>query len=81
MLQKILLKTGEKIHWFISDGGWRIILLFGLIAIVFGVIGFYGTHEFHWGYFLCLHCPIYLFCSWALYKVFKLIKNNPDIFK
>ena len=36
---------------------------------------------FNWKWFLFFELPLYAFCGWALYKVFKLIKNNPDVFK
>lgn len=81
MLKNLINSCGEKIHWFLTDGGWRIILLFAFIAIAFAIIGYYGTHGFKLGWFLCLELPLYLFCGWALSKVFKLIKDNPNIFK
>lgn len=80
-MEKILNKIGEKIHWFLSDGGWRVIIVFAVIAIMMAVVGYYGTHGFKLGWFLCLELPLYLFCGWALSKVFKLIKDNPDIFR
>jgi hypothetical protein len=80
-MEEILNKLGKKIHWFLTDGGWRVILLFAFIAIVFAIVGHYGTHGFNLGWFLCLELPLYLFCGWALSKVFKLIKDNPDIFR
>ena len=81
MIRNLINICGNKIHWFLTDGGWRVILLFAFIAIVFAMVGFYGTHGFDWKWFLFLHCPLYIFCGWALYNVFKLIKNNPDVFK
>lgn len=78
---EILNKIGEKIHWFLTDGGWRVIIVFAVVAIIMAVVGYYGTHGFNVWWFLCLELPLYLFCGWALSKVFKLIKNNPDIFK
>ena len=32
MLKNLINFCGEKIHWFLTDGGWRIILLFAFIA-------------------------------------------------
>lgn len=78
---EILNKIGEKIHWFLSDGGWRVIIVFAVVAIMMAVVGYYGTHGFNIWCFLCLELPLYLFCGWALSKVFKLIKDNPDIFR
>jgi hypothetical protein len=81
MLKNLINFCGEKIHWFLTDGGWRIILLFAFIAIVFAMVGYYSTQGFNLGRFLRLELPLYLFCGWALSKVFKLIKDNPDIFR
>lgn len=78
---KILKNVGEKIHKFISDGGWISILVFGFFGILFAVIGHYGTMGFNWKWFVFFELPLYTVCGWALYKVFKLIKNNPEIFK
>ena len=78
---KIINKIGEKIHWFISDGGWRVIIVFAIVAIVFAIVGYYGTHGFNLGWFLFLELPLYIFCGWALYMCLKLINNHPDIFK
>jgi Zn-dependent protease len=38
MLKNLINFCGEKIHWFLTDGGWRIILLFAFIAIVFAIV-------------------------------------------
>ena len=77
----ILNKAGEQLHKFISNGGWLSILVFAFIGIVLAIIGYYGTVGFNWKMFVFAELPLYAFCGWALYKVFKLIKNNPDIFK
>lgn len=74
-------KSGEQLHKFISNGGWLSILVFAFIGIVLAIIGYYGTVGFNWKMFVFAELPLYAFCGWALYKVFKLIKNNPDIFK
>lgn len=81
MLKNLINFCGEKIHWFLTVGGWRTILLFAFISIIMAVVGHYGTMGFNWKWFLFFELPLYAFCGWALYKVFKLIKNNPDIFR
>lgn len=80
-MKNILYKVGEKIHLFISNGGWLSILVFAFIGIIMAVVGYYGKMGFNWKWFLFLELPLYAFCGWALYNVFKLIKNNPDVFK
>ena len=78
---KLISKAGEQLHKFISNGGWLSILVFAFFGILFAVVGYYGTMGFNWKWFLFFELPLYAFCGWALYKVFKLIKNNPDVFK
>lgn len=78
---KLFKLIGEKIHRYISDGGWLFILVFAFIGIAFAVIGYYGKVGFNWKMFVFAELPLYAFCIWALSKVFKLIKNNPDVFK
>ena len=78
---EIISKIGEKIHWFISDGGWRVIIVFAIVAIMMAVVGYYGTHGFNLGWFLCLELPLYIFSGWTVYTIYKLIENNQNIFK
>lgn len=78
---KLFNLIGKKIHYCISNGGWITILVFAFIAILFAIIGYYGTVGFNWKMFIFAELPLYAFCGWALYKVFKLIKDNPDTFK
>ena len=81
IMKTLLRKAGEQLHKFISNGGWISILVFAFFGILFAVVGHYGTMGFNWKWFLFFELPLYAFCGWALYKVFKLIKNNPDVFK
>lgn len=80
-IAKLFKLIGEKIHYGISNGGWVTVLVFAFIGIAFAIIGYYGTVGFNWKMFLFAELPLYLFCAWALSKVFKLIKDNPDTFK
>lgn len=80
-IDKLFKLIGEKIHYWISNGGWLTVLVFAFIAILFAIIGYYGTVGFNWKMFIFAELPLYAFCIWALSKVFKLIKNNPDTFK
>ena len=80
-MKTLLNKAGEQLHKFISNGGWITILVFAFFGILFAVVGHYGTMGFNWKWFLFFELPLYAFCGWALYKVFKLIKHNPDVFK
>lgn len=80
-IDKVFKQIGEKIHYCISNGGWLTVLVFAFIAILFAIIGYYGTVGFNWKMFIFAELPLYAFCIWALSKVFKLIKNNPDTFK
>ena len=80
-IKNLLSNAGEQLHKFISNGGWISILVFAFFGILFAVVGHYGTMGFNWKWFLFFELPLYAFCGWALHKVFKLIKNNPDVFK
>ena len=80
-IDKLFKLIGEKIHYVISNGGWLSVLVFAFIGIVFAIIGYYGRVGFNWKMFVFAELPLYAFCIWALSKVFKLIKNNPDTFK
>lgn len=78
---KILTKIGEVLHKGISSGGWVAALVFAFFGILFAMVGYYGEVGFNWKMFLFAELPLYVFCGWALYKVFKLIINNPNVFK
>jgi membrane protein DedA with SNARE-associated domain len=78
---KLINRTGQQLHKFISNGGWITILVIAFLGIFCAVVGHYGTMGFNWKWFLFFELPLYAFCGWALHKVFKLIKNNPDTFK
>jgi hypothetical protein len=80
-MKTLLNKAGQQLHKFISNGGWLSILVFAFIGIALAIIGYYGTVGFNWKMFVFAELPLYAFCGWALYNVFKLIKNNPDVFK
>lgn len=78
---KILTKIGEALHKCISNGGWVAVLVFAFFGVLFAMVGYYGEVGFNWKMFLFAELPLYLFCGWALHKVFKLIINNPNVFK
>ena len=78
---KLFKLIGEKIHSYISNGGWISVLVIAFLGILMAVVGYYGTVGFNWKMFVFAELPLYTFCIWALSKMFKLIKNNPDIFK
>ena len=80
-MRNILLKCGKKIHNFLSKGGWITVLVVAFLGIFLAIVGHYGTMGFNWKWFVFFELPLYVFCAWALSNVFKLIKNNPDIFK
>lgn len=80
-IDKLFKLIGEKIHRYISNGGWISILVIAFLGILMAVVGYYGTAGFNWKMFVFAELPLYAFCGWALYKVFKLIKDNPDTFK
>ena len=80
-IAKLFKLIGEKIHKYISNGGWISVLVIAFLGILMAVIGYYGTVGFNWKMFIFAELPLYAFCVWALSKMFKLIKNNPDVFK
>lgn len=74
-------KIGDKIVRFINNGGWRDCIALGIAGIVLTIIAIYGRCGFNIWRFIFTDLPLFSFCGWALYKAFKLIKDNPDIFK
>lgn len=69
------------VYDFVNNGGWRFIIIFGLIGIISTIIAMYGRCGFNWIRFIFADIPLFSFCGWALYHVYKLIKNNKDVFK
>lgn len=69
-----------KTYIMVKDNGC---VLFGIAigAIAMAVLGYYGTNGFSWKTFLCMELPLYLFCTWTLWKAFELYKKTREIGK
>jgi len=64
-------KLYVRFNDFLENGGGYVVFLFGLVAIIFAIVGFYGTHGFDWRWFVFFHLPLYIFCGWALWQAMK----------
>lgn len=80
-MEKIMQKIHKKTTEFIGNGGWLTILVFGGLGLIFAIVGHYGTMGFNWKWFLFFELPLYCFMGWAIYQIFKMIKNHPDVFR
>jgi len=49
-------------------------LTLAFFGITFAIVGHYGTIGFNIKWLLFFELPLYLFCTWALYKAYKLYK-------
>ena len=70
-MKQILDKFYMKFTDFLNKGGGYVVILVGVIAIVFAIVGFYGKNGFDWRWFVFFHLPLYAFCGWALYQTVK----------
>lgn len=75
-------KLDKAFTEFLSDGGGIFIFFVALLGIFFACMGFYWTVGFNLKWFFCLHLPIFLFCTWALWKAvrmyFKFLKDKDE---
>lgn len=74
-------KISYLVYNFINSGGWRVVIFLGVIGIVLCIIAIYGRCGFDIGRFIIADLPLFFFCGWSLYRVYKLIKNNKNIFR
>ena len=65
----------RKLHNFIKNGGWITIALIAFFGILSAVISHYSILGFNWKWFVFFEMPLYIFCGWVMYNVFKMIKN------
>ena len=61
---------------FLTNGGGYVVFLIAVIAIIFAIVGFWGTHDFDWKWFVFFHVPLYGFCGWALFEAMKMYKRT-----
>ena len=52
------------------------VLTLAFFGITPAIIGHYGTMGFNWKWFIFFELPLYLFCTWALYRIYKLLKHK-----
>jgi hypothetical protein len=70
----LLFKFGEFLHKHFEDFTKPFVLTLAFFGIAFAIVGHYGTMGFNLKWFLFFELPLYLFCGWALFKVYKLYK-------
>lgn len=68
-------KIGQLIHKFIQSGGWVTILGIAFFGILAAIVSHYSLMGFNWKWFVFFEMPLYGFCGWAFYNVFKTIKK------
>lgn len=68
-------KIGQLIHKFIHSGGWVTILGIAFFGILAAIVSHYSLMGFNWKWFVFFEMPLYGFCGWAFYNVFKTIKK------
>ena len=68
-------KIGKLLHKFIHGGGWVTILVIAFVGILTAVVSHYSLMGFNWKWFVFFEMPLYGFCGWAFYNVFKTIKK------
>jgi membrane protein DedA with SNARE-associated domain len=74
-LKRLNEKVYEKLHNFIKNGGWITILMIAFFGIASAVVSHYSLMGFNWKWFVFFEMPLYWFCGWAFYNVFKTIKK------
>ena len=65
----------RKLHNFIKNGGWIDIIVIAFFGILSAVISHYSILGFNWKWFIFFEMPLYIFCGWVMYNIFKKIKT------
>lgn len=65
----------RKLHNFIKNDGWITIAMTAFLGILSAVISHYSILGFNWKWFIFFEMPLYIFCGWVMYIVFKMIKT------
>ena len=66
---------GNLLNKFIRSGGRITILVIAIIGILAAIVSHYSLMGFNWKWFVFFEMPLYGFCCWAFYNVFKTIKK------
>jgi hypothetical protein len=74
-MERYIKKFGRKLHKFITEGGWITILMLAFFGIASAIVSHYAIMGFNWKWFVFFEMPLYVFCGWAFYNVFKTIKQ------
>lgn len=74
-MERYIIKFCRKLHKFITDGGWITILMIAFFGIASAIVSHYAIMGFNWKWFVFFEMPLYVFCGWAFYNVFKTIKQ------
>ena len=71
---------GNLLHKFIVEKrGWIVILIIAFLGILSAIVSHYSLMGFNWKWFVFFEMPLYGFCGWAFYNVFKTIKRIKDL--
>lgn len=68
-------KVEPKITNFLNNGGMKIVFILAGFGIITAVLGHYMKVGFNWKWFIFFELPLYIFLSWALFKVSKVWKD------
>lgn len=81
MIKKLLNKIGESVYNYINREGWLSCIIVAILSNICAMLPYYIKDGFNLKIFITLELPLYIFCIWIWYNIFKMIKNNKDIFK
>lgn len=74
-LKRLNEAIGEKLHNFIKNGGLLTILMIAFFGISSAIVSHYAIMGFDLKWFIFFEIPLYTFCGWAFYNIFKTIKR------
>ena len=69
------------VYNFINSGGWRVVIILGFFGLVTTITAMYMRCGFDWWRFILADLPLFSFCGWALYRVYKIFKISKNNYK
>lgn len=73
-------KFGEKFYKkftnFLNNGGGYALFAIALFGIALAIIAHYGMLGFNIWWFIFFELPLYIFCTWALWKAYLIYKQT-----
>lgn len=69
------LKIGRYLSMWMESGGLITVCVLAALGILCAVVGYYGTVGFNWKMFLFAELPLYVFCTWAIVSMIRLVRK------